>query len=65
MVQRLLFMQMAKDLDKANVFDLLSDISTGGTKVTQAELALLAGGSTIGTTAVAEVMVSLQTMVAR
>jgi len=37
----------------AAVVDLLSDISTGGTKVTQAELALLAGGSTIGTTAVA------------
>jgi len=42
-----------KGSGSANVFDLLSDISTGGTKVTQAELALLAGGSTIGTTAVA------------
>jgi len=42
-----------KGSGSADVFDLLSDISTGGTKVTQAELALLAGGSTIGTTAVA------------
>jgi len=42
-----------KGTNNADVFDLLSDISTGGTKVTQAELALLAGGSTIGTTAVA------------
>ncbi len=42
-----------KGSSNADVFDLLSDISTGGTKVTQAELALLAGGSTIGTTAVA------------
>ena len=42
-----------KGTSNADVFDLLSDISTGGTKVTQAELALLAGGSTIGTTAVA------------
>jgi len=37
----------------AKVTDLLSDISTGGTKITQAELALLAGGTTAGTTAVA------------
>ena len=37
----------------ATVTDLLSDISTGGTKITQAELALLAGGTTAGTTAVA------------
>ena len=36
----------------ATVTDLLSDISTGGTKITQAELALLAGGTTAGTTAV-------------
>lgn len=42
-----------KGSSNADVFDLLSDISTGGTKVTQAELALLTGGSTIGTTAVA------------
>ena len=42
-----------KGSSNADVFDLLSDISTGGTKVTQAELALLAGGSTSGTTAVA------------
>jgi hypothetical protein len=42
-----------KGTNNADVFDLLSDISVGGTKVTQAELALLAGGSTIGTTAVA------------
>ena len=43
-----------KGSGSANVFDLLSDISTGGTKVTQAELALLAGGTTRGTTAVAD-----------